>query len=104
MYNVYTCHIVGIFGDQIFGILLTKLRRLAGINLAITVKEHHSANHTHAFPSLSLSLSAFAVLQMFLTSAKPTVRFAAVKTLNKVRFQFFHSCDSVPTCLVPRFP
>ena len=39
-----------------------------------------------------------AVLQMFLTSAKPTVRFAAVKTLNKVCplhplewFSFHHS-------------
>ena len=27
---------------------------------------------------------AVSVLQMFLTSAKPTVRFAAVKTLNRV--------------------
>ena len=29
-------------------------------------------------------LSYVAVLQMFLTSTKPTIRFAAVKTLNKV--------------------
>lgn len=28
---------------------------------------------------------AVSVLQMFLTSAKPTTRFAAVKTLNRVR-------------------
>ena len=39
----------------------------------------------------------FPVLQMFLTSAKPTIRFAAVKTLNRIAM--IHP-DAVTSCNV----
>ena len=42
-------------------------------------------------------LHLFPVLQMFLTSAKPTIRFAAVKTLNRIAM--IHP-DAVTSCNV----
>ena len=44
-----------------------------------------------------LSSLCFTVLQMFLTSAKPTIRFAAVKTLNRIAM--IHP-DAVTSCNV----
>lgn len=42
-------------------------------------------------------LPSYPVLQMFLTSAKPTIRFAAVKTLNRIAM--IHP-DAVTSCNV----
>jgi hypothetical protein len=42
---------------------------------------------------------AITVLQLFLSSSKPVLRFAAVRTLNKVSFGVLPAGNSTVTCL-----
>jgi coatomer protein complex subunit gamma len=58
------------------------------------VKHLYKKNTLRIYP---LYLHSSPVLQMFLTSAKPTIRFAAVKTLNRIAM--VHP-DAVTSCNV----